>query len=93
MKAQHWRQAGPIVLAKLVLLPLAVLALAVFAFGLPRPAAAVLVLLASCPVGLNAAFVARPGGADDQLVYSSIFLSSIGAAATIPLWLWWLRIA
>jgi predicted permease len=93
MKAGRWREAGPIVLAKLVLLPLAVLALAVFAFGLPRPAAAVLVLLASCPVGVNAAFVVKPGSAGTQLVHSSIFMSSIAAAGTIPLWVWWLRIA
>jgi predicted permease len=93
MNAGRWREAAPIVLAKLALLPLAVLALAVYAFGLPRPAAAVLVLLASCPVGVNAAFVVKPGSADAQLVHSSIFLSSLGAAATIPVWLWWLRIA
>jgi predicted permease len=93
MNAGRWREAAPVVLAKLVLLPLAVLALAVFAFGLPRDAAAVLVLLASCPVGVNAAFVVKPGGADAQLVHSSIFLSSLAGAATIPMWLWWLGIA
>jgi predicted permease len=93
MERARWHDAAPIVLAKLALLPLAVLALAVFAFGLPRPAAAVLVLLASCPVGVNAAFVVKPGSAGAQVVHSSIFLSSLGAAATIPVWLWWLRIA
>lgn len=93
MERARWREAAPVVLAKLALLPLAVLALAVFVFGLPRPAAAVLVLLASCPVGVNAAFVVKPGSAGAQVVHSSIFLSSIGAAATIPVWLWWLRIA
>lgn len=93
LQARRWRQAAPLVLAKLVVLPLSVMTLAVFAFGLPRPAAAVLVLLAACPVGVNAAFVVKAGGTDAQLVQSSILLSSLAAAATMPAWLWWLRVA
>jgi malonate transporter and related proteins len=88
MKTQGWRGAGAIVLAKLVLLPLSVFALGVFAFGLPRPTWAVLVVLASCPVGLNAAFVVKADSEHAQLVHSSIFLSSLTCAATIPIWLW-----
>jgi predicted permease len=67
--------------------------LAVFAFGLPRLAATVLVVLASCPVGINAAFVVRDSGGDGELVNSSILLSSLACAATIPAWLWILELA
>jgi predicted permease len=87
----RWRRTGVIVLAKLVLLPLGVMALSVFVFGLPMPAAAVLVVLASCPVGINAAFVVRPADGGAQLVNSAILLSSLLCAATMPAWLWALR--
>ncbi|MGB9107571.1 MAG: AEC family transporter, partial [Telluria sp.] len=62
LKPGRWRRTGAIVLAKLVLLPLGVMALSVFVFDLPMAAAAVLVVLASCPVGINAAFVVKPAG-------------------------------
>jgi predicted permease len=92
-RLQRWNEACAVVLAKLVLLPLAVLVLAVFAFGLPRLAATVLVVLASCPVGINAAFVVKDSGGDGELVNSSILLSSLACAATIPAWLWILEFA
>jgi predicted permease len=93
LKLLRWNEACAVVLAKLVLLPLAVLVLAVFAFGLPRFAATVLVVLASCPVGINAAFVVKAAGGDGELVNSSILLSSLACAATIPAWLWILKVA
>jgi malonate transporter len=77
--------------AKLLLFPLAVLVLSVFVFGLPRAAAAVLVLLAACPVGVNAAFVVAPGGDAARLVNSAILLTSLACALTIPAWLWLLH--
>jgi predicted permease len=86
-----WRRTGAIVLAKLVLLPLGVMALSVFVFDLPMAAAAVLIVLASCPVGINAAFVVKPAGGGAQLVNSAILLSSLLCAATMPAWLWALR--
>lgn len=91
LRAQRWRVALAVVAAKLVALPLSVLALAVHGFGVPKDAAAVLVVLASCPVGVNAAFVIAADGRDTELVNSSILLSSLACAATIPLWLWLLR--
>jgi predicted permease len=93
LELRRWNEACAVVLAKLVLLPLAVMALAVYAFDLPRAAASVLVVLASCPVGINAAFVVKASGDDAQLVNSSILLSSLACAATIPAWLWLLRAA
>jgi predicted permease len=93
LRLQRWSEALAVVLAKLVLLPLAVMGLAVYAFDLPRAAASVLVVLASCPVGINAAFVVTASGDDAQLVNSSILLSSLACAATIPAWLWLLEAA
>jgi predicted permease len=91
LKPGQWARTGAIVLAKLVLLPLAVMALSVFVFHLPPVAAMVLVVLASCPVGVNAAFVVNPAGGSAQLVNSAILLSSLLCAATIPAWLWLLH--
>jgi len=79
---------GAIVLAKLVLLPLGVMLLAVYAFRLPAAVATVLVVLASCPVGINAAFVASRSGGGAQVVNAAILLSTLVCAATIPAWLW-----
>jgi len=87
----RWLATGAIVLAKLVFLPLGVMLLSVFVFRLPPAAAMVLIVLASCPVGVNAAFVVRPAGGGAQLVNSAILLSSLLCAATIPAWLWLLR--
>jgi len=87
----RWAATGAVVLAKLLVLPLGVAALSVFAFHLPMAAAMVLVILASCPVGINAAFVVKPAGGGAQLVNSAILLSSLLCAATMPGWLWVLR--
>ena len=91
LKPGRWTATGAIVLAKLLLLPLGVAALSVFVFHLPMAAAMVLVVLASCPVGINAAFVVKPAGGGAQLVNSAILLSSLLCAATMPAWLWVLR--
>jgi predicted permease len=93
LQAHRWTQAAAVVVTKLVALPLCVMALSVYAFGLPKAAAAVLVILASCPVGVNAAYVIAADGKDAELVNSSILLSSLACAATIPLWLWLLKLA
>lgn len=91
LKPGRWTQTGAIVLGKLVLLPLGVMALSVFVFHLPMAAAMALIVLASCPVGLNAAFVVNPDGGGAQLVNSAILLSTLLCAATMPAWLWMLR--
>jgi len=95
----QWLRTSLIVAAKLVLLPLGVAVLAMGVFHLPKPAAMVLVVLASCPVGVNAAFVVQASSADanadafagGQLVKSAILLSTLFSALTIPAWLWMLR--
>jgi malonate transporter len=91
LKPGRWTATSAIVLAKLILLPLGVMALSVFVFELPMAAAMVLVVLASCPVGINASFVVKPAGSGAQLVNSAILLSSLLCAATMPAWLWLLR--
>jgi malonate transporter len=91
LKPGGWLPTCAVSASKLLLFPLAVLLLAVFVFRLPAAAAAVLVVLAACPVGVNAAFVVAPGGEGARLVNSAILLSSLACALTIPGWLWLLR--
>jgi predicted permease len=91
LKPGRWAATGAVVLAKLLLLPLGVAVLSVFVFHLPMAAAMVLIILASCPVGINAAFVVKPAGGGAQLVNSAILLSSLLCAASMPAWLWTLR--
>jgi predicted permease len=91
LKPGRWAATGAVVLGKLLLLPLGVAVLSVFVFHLPMAAAMVLIILASCPVGINAAFVVKPAGGGAQLVNSAILLSTLLCAASMPAWLWVLR--
>jgi predicted permease len=91
LKPGRWAATGAVVLGKLLLLPLGVAVLSVFVFHLPMAAAMVLIILASCPVGINAAFVVKPAGGGAQLVNSAILLSSLLCAASMPAWVWALR--
>jgi predicted permease len=93
LRMQRWAPAIAVVFAKLVVLPMSVLGLAAFAFHIPIEARTVLVVLASCPVGINAAFVIRADQQDTELVDSSILLSSLACAASIPFWLWCVKLA
>ena len=91
LKPGRWLPTCAVAASKLLLFPLAVMVLAVFVFQLPAAAACVLVVLASCPVGVNAAFVVAPKGDGARLVNSAILVSSLACAVTIPGWLWLLR--
>ena len=72
--------------AKLLLFPLLVLAAGLLVPGLSNEARAVLVLMAACPTGVNV--LAFPMGQDDVRIISSvIFLSTVAAALTLPVWL------
>jgi malonate transporter len=84
-------QTAATVAAKLVLLPAGVLAMATLVFRLPAPACAVLVLLAACPVGVNAAALVQSDGKNTTLVSSAILLSSALCVVTLPLWIWIVR--
>lgn len=76
-----------VVCAKLFLLPACVLGMALMVFRLPPPATAVLVVIAACPVGVNAAALVQADGKNPTLVSSAILLSSILCVATVPLWI------
>jgi malonate transporter len=79
------------VAAKLVLLPACVLAMATLVLRLPAPACAVLVVLAACPVGVNAAALVQADGKDATQVSSAILLSSVLCLLTLPIWIWIVR--
>jgi predicted permease len=92
LRLRRFGRAAAVVAGKLLVFPLAVLALATFVLHVPPPARAVLVILASCPVGINAAFVIRADQRDTQLVDAAILLSSLLCAGTMPFWLWSLSV-
>jgi predicted permease len=93
LRLDRLAHAASVAAANLVVLPLSVFALATFVLHLPAQVRTVLVVLAACPVGVNAAFVIRADGKDTHLVDSAILLSSLACAATMPLWLWSLKMA
>jgi predicted permease len=93
LRMARWTDAALVAAAKLVVLPLLVVALATLVLHLPAAIRTVLVVLASCPVGVNAAFVIRADSKDTELVDSAILLSSLACAVTMPLWLWSLSVA
>jgi malonate transporter len=90
-RLQNWPETAAVVIAKLFLLPGFVLAMSAYVFHLPAPASAVLVVIASCPVGVNAAALVQADGKNTSLVSSAILLSSLACIATIPLWIWIVR--
>ena len=79
------------VLVKLVLLPACVLGMATLVLGLAPPVTAVLVVIAACPVGVNAAALVQSDGKDTALVSSATLLSSMLCVLTLPLWIWIVR--
>lgn len=87
LRVQAAGQAALVAAVKLMALPALVLVLGVWVFRLPMAAASVLVVLASCPVGVNAASVVQADGRGTALVSSAILLSSLACIVTMPLWL------
>lgn len=73
---------------KMLLMPLAVLASAHLLFGLPAEATAVLLVLAACPVGVNAYAVVAGQGQDARQVSAAILASSLLCVLSLPVWLW-----
>ncbi len=80
-----------IVLVKLVLLPAGVLTLATLLDVAPHTSA-VLILLAACPVGVNAAAVVQADDANPAVVSSAILLSSVLCVGTLPAWVYFARL-
>ena len=78
--------AVALTLTKLGLFPLMVWYFSQLLPGLGHDARSVLVLLAACPSGVNVlAFVVNSG--DTRSVSSTVFLSTVLSALTLPLWL------
>ena len=86
LRLGSWPQTVATVAVKLIVLPVCVLGLALL-FGLPMPATAVLVVMAACPVGVNAGALVLADGKDGGLVSSAILLSSLLCMVTVPLWI------
>lgn len=87
MRAGGWATTAVIVGVKLVALPAGVLGMAIL-LALPREAAAVLVLLAACPVGVNGAAVVQGDGADPAPVSAGILFSTLLCMLTLPCWIY-----
>jgi malonate transporter len=85
---QSWRGAVSIVFTKLILFPMLVLGLAHYGFGLRSEAMSALVVLAACPVGVNAYSVVLANDGDVRLLSASILLSSLVCVGSIPAWLY-----
>ncbi|MFM2486284.1 AEC family transporter [Celerinatantimonas yamalensis] len=77
-----------ILVAKLLLLPGLVLITSHFIFAMPILMTRVLVVMASCPVGINAYVVVRSNGGNAQTVSSAIVMSSWLSLLAWPFWLW-----
>ncbi|MFC3607160.1 AEC family transporter [Stutzerimonas tarimensis] len=73
-------------LAKLALLPLLVWWFSGLLPGLNTEARTVLVLLAACPSGVNVLAFVR-AASDERPVSSAVFLSTVMAAVSLPLWM------
>lgn len=72
--------------AKLVVFPLLALGMGWLLPGLTADARTVLVLMAACPTGINVLAFAM-GQEDTRILGSVIFLSTVMAAVTLPVWL------
>lgn len=73
-------------LVKLLVIPAAVLLFSRFVLNLEPIVTSVLVLLAACPCGINSLPFAQGRAADRQIVSASIFVSTIIAIFTLPMW-------
>ena len=73
-------------LSKLLVFPALVLGAGLLIPGLNPTAHAVLVLMAACPTGVNVLAFSM-GQSDVRIISSVIFLSTLLAAATLPVWL------
>ena len=89
MRRADQLQIALICLCKLLLIPYAVYLFAANVLHLEPLTVGVLVLLAACPCGVNVLPFAQKSNADRQLVSAAIFLSTVVAVVTLPLWVWW----
>lgn len=79
-------------LIKILLLPIIVFIAATFIFNLPALTTKVLVLLSACPTGVNAYLIAKNYDYHQSTVASTVVVSTVLSAFTIPLWLLFLNV-
>jgi predicted permease len=93
LSLEHYGLRGPsrsaigVSALKLVLMPLVVLAVAHWGFGLGGQALSVVVMMAALPVGSNALMFAQRYRTDEAEATAAIVVSTLGFAVTAPLWL------
>lgn len=75
---------------KLFILPVTVYFTSSYIFGLSALVIKVLVVLSACPIGVNAYLIAKSYKFHQETVASSVVVSTVFSAITIPLWLAWL---
>jgi predicted permease len=71
---------------KLLIFPFVVWALCLWLPGLNGAARSVLMLMAACPSGVNVLAFARTPE-ENRVVSSTVFLSTVLAVITVPLWM------
>lgn len=82
-----------ILFAKLFMLPALVLLMSHYIFALPLLLSKILVVMASCPVGINAYVVVRSHGGDAPTVSSAILMSCWLSLFAWTFWLWLLGLS
>lgn len=75
-------------LCKLLLIPAAVYFFAANVLHLSHVTTGVLVLLAACPSGVNVLPFAQKSNTDRQMVSGAIFVSTVVAVVTLPVWVY-----
>jgi hypothetical protein len=83
----EWRAAALISTLKLAIHPAVVFVLVTFVFTMPPAWAAVCVLFASCPCGVNAYLIAAREGVGASAASAAVSLSTVLAALTVSFWL------
>lgn len=78
-------------LCKLLLIPAGVLFFAGSVLQLSPVTTGVLVLLAACPSGVNVLPFAQKSNAERQMVSAAIFISTVVAVVTLPVWVYLVR--
>lgn len=77
---------GGICMVKLLFIPLSVLLFSRYVLVLDPIVSNVLLLLAACPCGINSLPFAQVGAGDRQMVSAGIFISTLIAMLTLPMW-------
>ncbi|GHE77057.1 AEC family transporter [Thalassotalea profundi] len=75
---------------KLILLPTLVYITSKYLLQLPFEVICTLVIISSCPTGVNAYLIAKSQNIQRETVAGTIVASTLGCLITIPCWLWFL---